>query len=114
MQNFVQKGKTLTVTAPYALTSGHGCLVGSIFGVSCGAYDINTDAEITVEGVFDLPKGACAFSQGDVCYWNDSTHEITDYKGVNKLVGVITKDAEVGDANARVDIRGLAFSFFLS
>ena len=34
MQNYVQKGQTLTVVAPYALLSGGGCQVGNIFGVT--------------------------------------------------------------------------------
>lgn len=36
MKNFVMEGKTLTLTAPYALTSGQGLLVGSLFGVASG------------------------------------------------------------------------------
>ena len=32
MQNYVQKGNTLTVTAPSTLVSGGGCQVGNIFG----------------------------------------------------------------------------------
>ena len=54
MMNFVQRGATLTVTAPYALTSGAGCRVGNIFGVA--SYDalIGASAEITLEGAFSF------------------------------------------------------------
>ena len=34
MKNYVQPGATLTLTAPYAVVSGDGLLVGSIFGVA--------------------------------------------------------------------------------
>ena len=36
MKNFVQPGNTITLTAPYAVTSGDGLLVGAIFGVAAG------------------------------------------------------------------------------
>ena len=36
MKNYVQPGNTITLTAPYAVTSGDGFLVGSIFGVAAG------------------------------------------------------------------------------
>ena len=34
MQNYVHRGETLTVTAPYALLRGGGCRVGNLFGIS--------------------------------------------------------------------------------
>ena len=38
MKNFVQDGGVLTVTAPYALTSGQGCQVGTaLFGARAAA-----------------------------------------------------------------------------
>ena len=78
MKNFVQEGETLTVTAPYALTSGDGCLVGQIFGVACNTALISTDVEIATEGVFDLKKtNNLAVSQGDLLYWNDTNKELT-------------------------------------
>jgi predicted RecA/RadA family phage recombinase len=36
MKNFVQPGNTITLTAPYAVASGDGLLVGYIFGVAAG------------------------------------------------------------------------------
>jgi predicted RecA/RadA family phage recombinase len=95
MQNFIHPGKLLTVTAPYALTSGHGCLVGSIFGISCGAYDISDPlAQIEVEGVFEIAKTAAnTFIQGALVYWDDSTHTATSTAGGNTLIGVCEKAA---------------------
>ena len=37
MKTYVQPGNTITLTAPYAVASGDGLLVGSIFGVAAGA-----------------------------------------------------------------------------
>src|SRR4051812_24010680 len=74
MKNYIQEGDTLTVTAPYALTSGDGCLVGGIFGVASGTYLINaTDAEIKTKGVFSLTKVSTeVWAVGDAIYWDNS------------------------------------------
>ena len=95
MKNFIHKGQVLTVTAPYALTSGLGCLVGGIFGISCGAYDINDPAaQIETEGVFDIAKTAAnTFAQGALVYWNDSSHTATSVVSTNKVIGVCEKAA---------------------
>jgi len=44
MKNFVQPGKTITLTAPYAVTSGDGLLVGSVFGVAAGTAALTCQA----------------------------------------------------------------------
>lgn len=91
MKNFVQNGDVLTVTAPYALSSGQGCLVGSIFGVACSDALISTEVEIQTEGVFDLTKvGSQAWSVGDRIYWDNTARAATTAaaSGANKLIGV--------------------------
>jgi predicted RecA/RadA family phage recombinase len=110
MKNFIHPGKILTVTAPYALTSGHGCLVGSIFGVSCGVYLISdTLAQIETEGVFDLVKTAAnTFAQGALVYWDDSTHEATSTASGNKLIGVaeVAASSTAAGSTVRVKLAG--------
>ena len=54
MKNFIQHGKTVTLTAPYDRESGQGALVGSIFGVAAGDVLSGADGEFVLEGVFDL------------------------------------------------------------
>ena len=34
MKNYIQPGKTISLAAPYAVTSGDGLLVGAIFGIA--------------------------------------------------------------------------------
>ena len=72
MQNYVQRGDTLTVAAPYALPSGGGCQVGNIFGVAVNNQNLGDATELVVEGVFDLAKDASTFNSGDKVYWNNS------------------------------------------
>ena len=67
MKNYVQPGNTITLTAPYAVTSGDGLLVGSIFGVAAGNAILGDPVETAVEGVYDLKKVASqAWAAGDL------------------------------------------------
>ena len=60
MKNFVQPGNTITLTAPYAVVSGEGLLVGSIFGIASGVAAIAEPDETVLVGVFDITKvGRC-------------------------------------------------------
>lgn len=71
MKNFVQEGKTITVTAPAAVTSGQLVVVGSIVGVAAFDAASGAEVEVTVEGVFELPKVATdVIAQGDKLYWD--------------------------------------------
>ena len=72
MNNYVQRGDTLTVTAPYALLTGGGCQVGTIFGVTVNTQNLGDSTELVVEGVFDLAKDASTFVSGAKVYWDNS------------------------------------------
>ena len=73
MKNYVQPSKTITLTAPYAVTSGDGLLVGSIFGVAAGTAALGEAVEATLVGVYDLKKVASqAWAPGDRIYWDNT------------------------------------------
>ena len=69
MKNYVQPGNTITLAAPYAVTSGDGLLVGSIFGVAAGDAANAETVEVALTGVFDLKNVA---SQA----WSQATRSI--------------------------------------
>ena len=80
MKNYVQRGETVTVTAPYAVLSGGGILVagtGHIFGVAVNNQSSGDSTEVLTEGVFDLTKDTSTFAEGDYVYWNNSLQECT-------------------------------------
>ena len=90
MQNYVQKGQTLTVVAPYAVTSGGGVLVagtGYVFGVAVNTQNQGESMEIVVEGVFDLAKDASTFANGDYVYWDNTNKVTTSTTTGNKKIG---------------------------
>lgn len=111
MKNFVQPGDMVSVTAPYALASGAGCLVGSLFGVASAAADNGAAVEIATRGVFDLAKaGSQAWTVGARIYWDDSAKVTTTAaaSGANKLIGVAVAavGSGAGETTGRVLLTG--------
>ena len=99
MRNFVQEGNTITVTAPATVTSGQLVVVGSINGVAAFDAGSGADAEVTVEGVFELPKVATdVIAQGDKLYWDSGQAKLTKTAGTGSkpMVGVATTAAGNG------------------
>jgi predicted RecA/RadA family phage recombinase len=77
MTNFIKSGDTITLAAPYAVLSGDGCLVGSLFGVASFDAVLNASVALMTEGEFWLKKtSALAIGAGDVLYWDDSAKEL--------------------------------------
>lgn len=95
MQNFIQKGESLTVTAPAAVSAGDGVKVGQLFGVAINDAASGDDVVIVREGVFNLPKkGTDDISQGDLLYWDNSNKYLTLTSASGLLiVGVAVADA---------------------
>jgi predicted RecA/RadA family phage recombinase len=113
MKNYVQKGETLTLTAPYAVSSGGGALVGSAFGVAANDYANGEDGEFQVAGVFDLTRetgASTGWSQGALIYWDNTSKRITKTPTSNKLIGVAVRTAADGDATGRVRLNGAFIS----
>lgn len=106
MRNFVQPGDTLTLTAPYAVASGNGLQVGSIFGVAKAAAALNAPVESCITGVFDLPKAAGAVTEGAKLYWDNAAKLVTTVVGANILIGAATRAATAGAATVRVRLNG--------
>ena len=109
MKNYVQPGNTITLTAPYAVTSGDGLLVGSIFGIAAGDAANAETVEVALVGVFDLKKVASqAWSVGDKVYWDDTNKRCTNVATGNTLIGVAIEAVAggAGDTIGRVRLNG--------
>lgn len=113
MKNYVQPGKTLTLTAPYTRTSGQTAKVGGIIGVA--ACDVTSGArgEFDVEGVFDLEKATgAAWTEGQILYWDDTAKNWTPTVGSNTKAGVAVANDAIGtmpvsgDSVGRVRLNG--------
>ena len=109
MKNFVQCGDIVTVTAPYALTSGQGCQVGTaLFGVATNdAANGATTAELKTTGVFDITAlGTDTGAAGARMYWDNTNKRLTTTSTSNLFVGVLTAAKGNGDTTARVRLNG--------
>jgi len=115
VNNYVQRGETLTVVAPYAVSSGGGVQVSNIFGIAVATQALNDNMEILTYGVFDLAKDASTFAQGDPVFWDNVNNVATSIASGPLHIGetVITTPsgtnalgAASGDATVRVRLNG--------
>ena len=108
MKNYVQKGDSLTLTAPYAVSSGGGAKVGGIFGVAVADVANGADGAFETVGVFDLTAlNTDTATVGAAAYWDDTNKRITTTVGSNLKVGAFTKAKANGDLTARVRLNGV-------
>lgn len=104
-KNFIQPGDTITLTAPYAVASGDGLLVGSIFGIATGTAALGESVEAALVGVFDIAKvGSQAWTVGAKVYWDNTNKRTTTVATDNTLIGAATEAAAggAGDTVGRV------------
>lgn len=107
MKNYVQPGRVITLTAPYALTSGQGALVGTLFSVASGDAANGATFEGVTEGVFDLAKvAATAITAGAKVYWDNAARNVTTTVGSNTLIGCAIVAAATNDTTVRVRLNG--------
>lgn len=108
--NYVQPGRTLTLTAPYAVASGAGALVGNIFGVSLTTLAIAVAGEFTLEGVWSLAKtSAQAWAVGDKIYWDNVNKRCDNLASAGFVrIGVATAVAANPSSTGYVRLDGTA------
>ena len=107
MRNYIQPGNTITLTAPYAVTSGGGLLVGAIFGVATSDAASGETVEACLVGVVDLAKKAAqAWSVGDKVYWDDTAKVPTKTATDNTLIGVAVASVAAAATTGRVRLNG--------
>ena len=105
MKNYVQEGKTITVTAPSAVASGQYVVVGAIRGVAAFDAAQGEPVEVATEGVFTLPKVAADnVAVGDLLYWNGSACTKTAGTGSRPLMGVAVKPAAANSTMVAVKL----------
>ncbi len=107
MNNFIQPGHVLTLAAPYAVASGAGLLVGSIFGVASCAAGTSEPVEAQTVGVFELPKtSALEIAVGDRVYWDNAAKLVNKTASGNTLIGVAVNAVPNPSATVRVRLNG--------
>lgn len=108
MKNKVQKGDTITVAAPFAVTGGQGVLVGSLFGVAAHDAANGASLEVARTGVFDITAlQSDTGALGAKVYWDVPNRRLTTTAGSNTLVGCLTAAKGNADVTARVLLDGV-------
>lgn len=107
-RNFIQPGDTITMTAPYAVASGGGVLVGAVFGVALHDAAQGAPLEAKRAGVFDMPKAAGQAWVADTTklYWDNAAKNLTSTATGNTLVGVARQNQASADVIGRVLLTG--------
>ncbi len=107
MKNYVQSGDVVTATAPAALKSGEGVLIGSVFGIAATDAAQNAEVELALTGVYTLPKVSTdVLAFGAPVYWNASTKRVTATATDNVKIGVAIVAAGNPSAEAVVRLNG--------
>ncbi len=104
MKNYVQRGDTLSLTAPATLLSGDVVIVGGFVGIASHDASSGQNVETSLNGVFILAKAAVAISQGDTLYWVSANSNVSKTASGNTLIGKATQAAASGDATITVQI----------
>ena len=106
--NYVQPGKTLTLTAPYdRLTAGLGAQVGSIFGVALSAVLSGVAGEFAIDGVWTLAKtSAQAWTVGQRLYWDNTNKRVDSFPTLGMFIGVAAAVAANPSSTGAVRLNG--------
>jgi len=109
MRNYIQPGETVTLNAPYAVTSGQGLLVGTLFGVAKGDAANGAQVEAKTTGVVDLTAlGTDTGTVGSRVYWDNTNRRCTVTATGNTLIGCLMAAKTGGQATMRVRLNGVA------
>ena len=107
MKSFLQVGDTLTIPAPAVVLSGGVVIAGEIKGIAGGHAAVGEPVDVSVTGVFELPKVAAnAFTLGAAVHWNAETGLATSTASGNTKLGVATEAAPADTATVRVRLSG--------
>lgn len=94
MKNFVQKGNYLEVTAPAAIASGEGVLIGDLFGVAVTDIANSENGILSVDGVYEIAKAIDVGSGGTIwapAYFDATQKKVTAIATGNTQIGLFTE-----------------------
>lgn len=109
-QVFQAPGDTLELTAPSGgVLAGTAYKIGQLLVVAKVSVAQTLPFSADVKGVFYLPKTTgAAWTEGELLYWNNSTHKLITTGSGNLLVGVASAAAASGDAFGYCRLNGAA------
>ena len=104
---FVAHGDTMSFTAPRALASGEGFLVGATFAVAQSAAANGAAVGGKLNGVHTLTTlGTDVAAVGALAYWDNTNFRVTTTVGANTKIGVFYAAKANGPAVSQVRLNG--------
>jgi len=107
----IRLGLRINYTAPSDIDYGDVVVQGDLVGIATRDIKSGEVGRIALAGLFGVVKAvgqATAITAGAKVYWDDTAQFATasDGGGLNKLLGVSTRDAQDGDRFVRVLMGG--------
>lgn len=93
MKNFLGHSNDQMLTAPVAVASGGGALIGAIFGVAKVNIAQGVRGPFCLTGKFEFPKDANAIAEGARVYWDNTNRVVTATATNNTLIGACVLSA---------------------
>jgi predicted RecA/RadA family phage recombinase len=107
MKNYVQPGDIVQLTAPYAVLSGGGFLVGTLFAVALADAANAAPVEGLTRGICDLTSDTgTAWNAGDKVYWDNTAKNVTKTSTSNTLIGCCVAAKLSAATTGRVRLNG--------
>ncbi|MDI4231441.1 DUF2190 family protein [Bradyrhizobium sp. Arg237L] len=111
MNNYLEAGHTIVVTALANTASGDFVVAGAFYGIAVAAAAAGTDLVLNrAGGVFELPKATgAAWTKGDRLYWDAGSKNFTTVPGAGtRAIGAAFADAGAADTIGQVCLDGPA------
>ncbi len=103
MKNFVQKGRSVTIPAPYAVVSGQVVIYGQLVGIAVHAANQGDPVTIEREGVFTVAKpSSLVLGAGGEVYGEPASGAVVGKSAGKVLLGAAV--AAAGNGVTTVDI----------
>lgn len=108
MRNQIFSGDTLTLPAPYNLSSGAPVLIGNLFLIASVDALAGQPFSGETEGAFTLAKDpAAVFALGDPVYFDPDTHLCVGHVAGKHLIGAAIGPAGNGAASVAVRLNAV-------
>ncbi len=105
MKNQVSTGLTMGYTATAKVSSGDPVLVGAVLGVAIADIAADETGDLSIEGVYSLPKVAdTAITQGEQLYWDATNSVVTSVSTDNTACGKAFAAADAEDDTVDIKI----------
>lgn len=104
MENFVQKGDTIDLTAPSGgVVSGTTYKIGVILCVAANTIAAGLTFPAAVTGVYDLAKATGeTWAEGDALYWDNTAKDWTKTSSSNTIGGYAVLANQSADTVGRL------------